>query len=234
MIEVSRLTKVYGSQVALRDVTLGVPAGEVLTLLGHNGSGKTTLLRVLATLVRPTAGSARIGGHDVTGEREAVRRLLGVAGHGTQLYDDLTALENLAFAAVLDGRPAEPEALLAALARIGLEAQAATRVRALSSGMRRRVALARLMLRRPRVLLLDEPFAGLDQDGAKRLDEYIRGVTAEGGSAVVVTHNLGRGLDLADRVGILAGGRLAVSEPRGALTPDGLQRLYRAATEGTV
>jgi heme ABC exporter ATP-binding subunit CcmA len=232
MIEVARLTKVYGAQVALRDVTLAVPAGHVLTVLGHNGSGKTTLLRVLATLVRPTAGSARIGGHDVVGDREAVRRLVGVVGHGTQLYDDLTAAENLAFALALDGRPADPDAGLAALARAGLDAQAATRVRSLSSGMRRRVALARLMLRRPRVLLLDEPFSGLDQDGVKRLEEYIHGVTADGGSAVVVTHNLDRGLELADRVAILAGGRLAVSEPRGTLTPDGLQRLYRAATEG--
>jgi heme ABC exporter ATP-binding subunit CcmA len=232
MIEVSRLVKVYGSQIALHDVTLAVPAGQVLTLLGHNGSGKTTLLRVLATLVRPTAGSARIGGHDVAGERDAVRRLVGVVGHGTQLYDDLTALENLAFAAALAGDPGDTETLLAALARAGLEAHAATRVRALSSGMRRRVALARVMLRHPRVLLLDEPFSGLDQDGAKRLEEYIHSVTAEGGSAVVVTHNLGRGLELADRVGILAGGRLAVSEPRGTLTPDELQRLYRLATEG--
>ena len=92
MIEVSRLTKVYGSQPALRDVTLSVPAGTVLTVLGHNGSGKTTLLRLLATLTRPTAGSGRVGGHDLVRERETVRRLIGLVGHGTQLYDDLTTL----------------------------------------------------------------------------------------------------------------------------------------------
>ena len=95
MIEVSRLTKVYGASVALRGVTLSVPPGHVLSVLGHNGSGKTTLLRLLATLARPTAGSGRIGGHDLVRERDEVRRLVGLVGHGTQLYDDLTASENL-------------------------------------------------------------------------------------------------------------------------------------------
>lgn len=233
MIEVSRLTKVYGAHAALRDVTLTVPAGTVLTVLGHNGSGKTTLLRLLATLVRPTAGTGRIGGHDLVGDRDGVRRLIGVVGHGTQLYDDLTALENLAFAAALSHDPPDGVTPGAALARVGLEAQAGIRVRELSSGMRRRVALARVMLRRPRVLLLDEPFAGLDEDGVKRLEEYVHHFTAQGGTAVVVTHSLVRGLALADRVAILAAGRLAAHEPRGTLTPDALQRLYLAAVEGT-
>jgi heme exporter protein A len=232
MIEVSRLTKVYGAFPALHDVSFDLPAGAVLTVLGPNGSGKTTLLRLLATLVRPSAGSGRIGGHDLVGERDAVRRLVGIVGHGTQLYDDLTALENLAFAAALDGRPPDRDGLAALLTRLGLDHQGTMRVRELSSGMRRRVALARAMLRRPRVLLLDEPFAGLDHDGVKRLEEYIHAFRADGGTAVVVTHSLGRGLALADRIAILAGGRLAVLEPTGTLTPDTLQRLYLAATEG--
>src|SRR5581483_2591619 len=227
---VAGLTKVYGASVALRGVTLGVPAGAVLSVLGHNGSGKTTLLRLLATLTRPTAGSARIGGHDVVRERDEVRRLVGLVGHGTLLYDDLTARENLAFAAVLDGAPRDRHAAEAALARVGLEALADTRVRQLSTGMRRRVALARVMLRRPRVLLLDEPFAGLDQDGAKRLEEYLREFRAEGGAALLVTHSLARGLALGDRVAILAGGRLATDEAREALTEERLGRLYLAAT----
>ena len=231
MIEAAGLTKVYGRSVALRGVSLAVPAGAVLTVLGHNGSGKTTLLRLLATLTRPTAGSGRIGGHDLVGDREDVRRLVGLVGHGTQLYDDLTAMENLLFTAALHDTPADRGAVEAALARVGLEAQAGARVRELSSGMRRRVALARVILRRPRVLLLDEPFAGLDQDSGKRLGEYLHGFRAEGGAAVVVTHSLGRGLALADRVAILAGGRLAVDQPRGSLTEEALGRLYLAATE---
>jgi heme exporter protein A len=231
MIEVSGLTKVYGRSVALRGVTLTVPAGTLLAVLGHNGSGKTTLLRLLATLTRPTAGSGRIGGHDLIGDRDEVRRLVGLVGHGTQLYDDLTAMENLRFTAALHDAPTDRQTVEAALARVGLEALAGARVRELSSGMRRRVALARVMLRRPRVLLLDEPFAGLDQDSGKRLEGYLHEFRAEGGAAIVVTHSLGRGLALADRVAILAAGRLAVDQPRGSLTEESLGRLYLAATE---
>ncbi len=233
MIEVSRLTKVYGTSVALRAVTLSVPAGNVLSVLGHNGSGKTTLLRLLATLVRPTAGEGRIGGHDLVRERDEVRRLVGLVGHGSQLYDDLTAWENLAFAAALDEAPRDPHAAEAVLARVGLQTQAGVRVRELSTGMRRRVALARVMLRRPRILLLDEPFAGLDQDGSKRLDEYLGEFRADGGAAVLVTHSLARALALGDRVAILAGGRLVADEPRGGLTEETLGRIYRTATEAS-
>lgn len=234
MIEVSGLTKVYGAQPALVGLSLAVPAGSVLTVFGPNGSGKTTLLRLLATLIRPTAGGGRIGGHDLVAEREAVRRLVGVVGHGTQLYDDLTATENLTFAQALAGAPPDRQTLAAALARVGIEAQGDARARELSSGTRRRLALARVMLRRPRVLLLDEPFAGLDQESMKRLEEYIHGFRAEGGAAIVVTHSLARGLAVADRVAILAGGRLAADQPRSALTQDTLQRLYVAATEAGV
>jgi heme exporter protein A len=232
MIEVHGLTKAYGATVALRDLGLTVPAGSILTVIGHNGSGKTTLLRVLATLARPSAGHGRIAGHDLVRERDAVRRVIGLVGHGTQLYDDLTALENLAFAAALAGVPGGRPRLAAVLGRVGLEPHAGTRVRALSSGMRRRLALARVMLGAPKVLLLDEPFAGLDQESGKRLEDHLHAFRAEGGTAVVVTHSLTRGLAVADRVAILAGGRLVADEPRERLTPDGLSRLYATATEG--
>src|SRR5512145_1557653 len=167
MIEARGLVKLYGMHAALRGVTLDVPAGEVLTVLGHNGSGKTTLVRILATLARPTAGRGRIAGHDLVDGRDEVRRLVAVVGHSTHLYDDLTPRENLAFAEALAGRRAEAGRIDAVLARVGLDGQAGTRVRALSSGLRRRVALARAMLSDPRVLLLDEAFSGLDQDSTK-------------------------------------------------------------------
>lgn len=221
----------YGASPALRGVTLTLPAGAILTVLGHNGSGKTTLLRLLGTLTRPSVGGGRLLGHDLVRDRDQVRRLVGLVGHGTQLYDDLTALENLAFAAALAGVPGERQSLGEALGHVGLESHGEVRVRELSSGMRRRVALARVMLKRPRVLLLDEPFAGLDHESAKRLEAYLEGFRGSGGSAILVTHSFGRGLDLADRVAILAGGRLAADEPRDSLTADGLQALYRAATD---
>jgi len=231
MIEVSGLTKLYGTQAALAGVSLTVPRGSVLTVLGPNGSGKTTLLRVLATLTRPTGGRGRIAGYDLVTDRDAVRRRIGVVGHGTQLYSDLTPIENLAFAAALAGVPHDHRTLTAALARVGLEAQADIRVRDLSSGMQRRIALARAMLRAPAVLLLDEPFSGLDQESLKRLEEYLHTFKESGGTAVLVTHSLGRGLRLADRVAILAGGRLVADEPRERLTDETLQRLYAATTE---
>ena len=231
MIEVWRLTKVYGTQAALRGVSLEVQAGAVLTVLGPNGSGKTTFVRLLATLTRPTAGGGRLGGHDLVSERDRVRRLIGLVGHGTQLYDDLTARENLEFSAALSDAPVDRVEVAAVLARVGLEAQAETRVRDLSSGTRRRLALARAMLKQPKVLLLDEPFAGLDQDGVKRLEDYLHGFKANGGAAVVVTHSLGRALAVADHVAVLVGGRLAAYGPRGTLTEATLQQLYLATTE---
>ena len=233
MIETSGLVKLYGSHAALRGVSLDVAAGQVLTILGHNGSGKTTLVRILATLARPTAGRGRIGGHDLIGGRDDIRRLVAVVGHSTHLYDDLTPRENLAFAEALVGRRTDGARIDAALARVGLDGQADTRVRSLSSGLRRRVALARAMLREPRVLLLDEAFSGLDQDSTRRLEDYLHAFKAAGGSAVVVTHSLGRALAIADRVAILAGGRIAAEAARASLTEDALQRLYLGASEAS-
>ena len=231
MIETSGLTKLYGAHAALRGVTLEVPAGQVLAVLGHNGSGKTTLIRLLATLARPTAGRGRIAGHDLVDARDEVRRVVAVVGHSTHLYDDLTARENLAFGESLVGRRPDPARIDAALARLGLDGQGDTRVRALSSGLRRRVALARAQLREPRVLLLDEAFAGLDHDSTKRLEDYLLAFKAGGGAAVVVTHSLGRALAIADLVAVLAGGRIAVQVARAGLSEDALQRLYLGATE---
>src|SRR5262245_20171284 len=231
MIETSGLVKLYGAHAALRGVSLNVPAGQVLTILGHNGSGKTTLVRLLATLARPTAGRGRIGGHDLIDGRDDVRQLVAVVGHHTHLYDDLTPRENLAFAEALVGRQADRDRIEGALARVGLDGHGDTRVRALSSGLRRRVALARAMLREPRVLLLDEAFSGLDHDSTKRLEDYLHAFKAGGGSAVVVTHSLGRALAIADRVAILAGGRIAAEASRGSLTEEALQRLYLGATD---
>ena len=164
-------------------------------------------------------------------ERDEVRRLIALVAHETQLYDDLSAAENLAFTSVLGGSPVQGPRLRDVLARVGLEAHADTRVRALSSGMRRRVALARAMLRAPRVLLLDEPFSGLDGDGVKRLDDYLHGFRAKGGAGVVVTHSLGRAMAVADEVVVLSGGRLAGRLAGADLTEAALERLYLAASE---
>ncbi len=225
------LRKAFARRPVLRGVSLEVRSGEVVALLGGNGAGKTTLLRILATLTRPSAGTARVLGFDCVRQPEQVRRHLGVVSHGCWAYDDLTALETLRFWTTLSGRPAGDDDLRAALAQLDLEAAAGERVRTLSAGMRRRLALARLCLHDPAVVLLDEPFAALDQRAGKWLDGYLAAFKARGGAALVVTHGLGRGLGVADRVAILAGGRIVLDVPAATLTAEDVRRLYEAHAE---
>ena len=200
-VELNAVAHRYGRRWALRGVSLRVGAGEVLAVMGHNGSGKSTLLRVVATLLRPTRGAGAVFGHDLVREAGGVRTVTGLLGHGPALYDDLTAAENLAFAARMLGMPDDAGAIAAALEAAGLPAAAATRERsrALSSGMRRRVALARTMLQRPRLLLLDEPYNSFDAAGVALVNELVRRVRARGGAVLLVSHELARADDVVDR-----------------------------------
>ena len=202
-------------------------------MLGANGAGKTTLLKILATLVRPSRGRAVVAGHDCVADPEGVRRAIGVMTHGAYVYEDLTALENVKFWVELAGRPAPVEALRAALADVDLEALADEPVRAFSAGMRRRLGLARIALLRPRVLLLDEPFAGLDARGRKWLDEHLVAFKERGGAVLMATHSFGRDLAAFDRIAILAGGRIVFDAVARTLPADELQRLYALHTEET-
>jgi heme ABC exporter ATP-binding subunit CcmA len=231
VIRVLGVRKVFGFVPVLDDVHLEIRGGEAVALLGANGAGKTTLLKILATLVRPTRGAASVAGHDVVREAESVRRLIGVVAHGAWVYDDLTARENLAFWAALGGLDAGVDELNAALAAVDLERVATARVRTFSAGMKRRLSLARVTLGRPRVLLLDEPFAGLDQRAKKWLEGRLEGFRAQGGTLLMVTHSFGRELAVADRIAVLAGGRIALDTPRGALSAEDVQRLYAAHGE---
>jgi heme ABC exporter ATP-binding subunit CcmA len=223
--------KSFGAVTVLDAVTLAVGPGEAVALLGPNGAGKTTLLKILATLVRPTRGRAAVAGHDCVRDPEGVRRHAGVMAHGAYVYDDLSAIENLKFWLELAGRPAPADLLGAALADVDLAAFADDRVRAFSAGMRRRLGLARLALLAPRVLLLDEPFAGLDTRARKWLEAHLVAVKERGGAVLMTTHSFGRDLGAIDRVAILTGGRIVVDAPRARLTADDLQQLYALHTE---
>jgi heme ABC exporter ATP-binding subunit CcmA len=231
LVRVAGLVRIFGATRVLDGVDLEVAAGEAVALLGPNGAGKTTLLKVVATLLRPTRGSATVGGHDCVREAEAVRALIGVVGHGAQVYEDLTARENLKFWTTLAGLPADGDTLGQALADVELERHADARVRTFSAGMKRRLALARVALGRPRVLLLDEPFAALDARARKWLEGRLEAFKADGGALLMATHSFGRELGTADRIAILAGGRIALDTPCAGLGPDDVQRLYVAHTE---
>ena len=230
-VRVIGLRKAFGTTLVLDGISLEVRPGEAVALLGANGAGKTTLLKILATLLRPTRGTASVAGHDVVREPEAVRALIGVVAHGAWVYDDLTARENLTFWATLGGLATGPDDVAAALAGVGLERAADARVRTFSAGMKRRLSLARVMLGRPRVLLLDEPFAGLDQRARKWLEGRLEAFKAAGAALLMATHSFGRELGVADRLAVLAGGRIALDTARGALGPDDVQRLYAAHAE---
>ncbi len=231
VVRVTGLRKAFGAHRVLDGVTLDVRGGEAVALLGANGAGKTTLLRILATLTRPSRGTATVLGHDCAAAPERVRPHIGLLGHGACVYEDLTALENLRFWTALQGLRTDGAALAGALAAVELERFAGERVRTLSAGMKRRLAIARLVLARPRVLLLDEPFAGLDQRAKKWLEGFLEGLKVAGAAMLMATHSFGRELAVADRIVVLAAGAIALDTPRGALGADEIARLYRQHAE---
>lgn len=190
---------------ALAGVDLDVERGEVVHLSGPNGAGKTTLLRACAGLLPFTAGAASVLGHDLRRDRRAVRRQIGLLGHATFLYDDLSVGENASFAARASGVPAERVG--PALRGFGLDGRLrSTAVGRLSAGQRRRVALAGLVARQPDLWLLDEPHAGLDAESRTIVDDMIAGAAAAGATVVFASHEHERAAALAGREVRLAGG----------------------------
>ncbi len=197
---------------ALAGVDLDVSEGEILLVTGPNGAGKTTLLRLLAGLTPPRSGEATVRGHDLFTDRRAARSATALVGHETYCYDDLTAAENVRFFARASGRTDEG-LVHAALDRVELGGAAGVVHRGLSAGQRRRLALAAALVRDPRLLLLDEPHAGLDATGRAVLAEVIRDAPAEGRTVVMVSHELDVARPLASREIQVDGGRV-IPEPR--------------------
>jgi ABC-type multidrug transport system ATPase subunit len=186
-IALGGVTRVFGTHPAIVGVRLVVERGEVVLLRGPNGAGKSTLLRVVATALSPTWGGGTVLGFDLVRERDQVRRRTDLLGHRTRLYEDLTAAENLRFAGALYG--ADPRRVPAVLARVGLERVAGERVAGFSQGMRQRVALARALLRAAELLLLDEPYAGLDAQAKRVVDEVVLAAGHAGRTVVLATHD---------------------------------------------
>ena len=208
-VKLDRLSRRFGTRWALRAVTLEVEPGEVVGIIGHNGSGKSTLLRVISTALRPSVGEGWVYGHHLVRDAVEVRRLIGFLAHSPGLYEDLTAAENLIFAARMFG--IAEDGITAALDRVGLTHARDERVRGFSAGMQRRLALARLILGSPRLLLLDEPYNNFDPQGIELVNEVIEDARRVGGSAFVVLHDQRQGERVLDRVIELRRGALVGS-----------------------
>ena len=197
-VRLDRLSRRFGTRWALRAVTLEVDPGEVVGVVGHNGSGKSTLLRVISTALRPSVGDGWVYGHHLVRDAVEVRRHIGFLAHSPGLYEDLTATENLIFAARMLG--ISEAGIGAVLDRVGLGHARDERVRGFSAGMQRRLALGRLILGSPRLLLLDEPYNNFDPQGIELVNEVIEDGRRAGGSAFVVLHDQRQGEGVLDRV----------------------------------
>lgn len=214
LVEARGLTRRYGAVRALRGVDLTLNRGEVLLVLGPNGAGKSTLLRTLAGLLRPEAGSIAVLGRALTRDDPDARRPIGLLSHQSLLYDELTLQENLVLTGRLYGVRDPAGRARQALAEQGLEERADSRPRHLSRGMLQRAAIARALLHDPALLLLDEPFTGLDAVAADRLRTLLRTHATPERALVVVTHHAAEAWDLATRVGVLVNGQWALEGER--------------------
>ncbi len=227
IIEVSKLAKHYGRTSALRNLNLNVAAGEFVALFGRNGAGKTTFLRILAGLSRPSSGTLSI--QPVIGlKRRYVRGAIGYLSHNTSLYADLTALENLRFYASLMDMPGDDGFLQTKIQEVCLAGRETEPVRNYSRGMQQRLAIARAFLHNPDILLLDEPFTGLDQNGSDLLQSYLTKAKSEGRICIMAIHDTGLGYHMADRLVVIERGMAALDIPKASLTLSEFQEKYRA------
>lgn len=232
MIHIQQLVKRFGPHPVLRGIDLDVERGEFLTLVGPNGAGKTTLLRIIATLSRPTSGVVRLGGWRLPRMANRVRPHLGLLSHFPLLYNELTAEENLRFYAQMYNLEDAASRITQVIEAVGLSSRRSDQVGELSRGMQQRLAIARAILHRPEVLLMDEPYTGLDQNAATMLDNLLNEVAVAGRTVVLTTHNLTRGLANCDRVAILDKGRIVFSAKRVEFDLDNFGRLYGEMTGG--
>lgn len=226
VVRADRLSRSYGRRRALQGVSFTLQQGECLALFGPNGAGKTTLLRVLAGLLRPSGGTVSVAGMPLPGGAP-VRAVVGLISHQSLLYPALTARENVEFAARLHGVPRPAEAALNALEALRIAERADAAVRSLSRGMQQRVSIARAIVHSPALLLLDEPYTGLDDSGASALTSVLRERRDSGAALLLVTHNLQEGLELATRAAILRSGQFIRHDERSAINAETYPQIYR-------
>lgn len=224
-VEISSVSRRYGRRRALVRACLTCRAGEIVGLFGPNGAGKSTLLGIVSTLVRPSEGAVRYGGKLATELGEELRARIGVLGHDLYLYGDLTARENLEFFGRLYGLGNVEQRVADALAEARLMDRAGDRAAAFSRGLRQRLALARALLHDPRLVLLDEPFTGLDDESVRLLSDRLKALRAAGAIVLMATHDFETADGLVDRAVCLREGRVRVLEAGAGRVRD----RYRAA-----
>jgi ABC-2 type transport system ATP-binding protein len=229
VIEVDGLSKYLGAFRAIDDISFAVRAGESLVILGENGAGKTTTLRCLAGVLSPSEGTVRLGGVSVADDAEAVRSQVGLLSEVPGLYERMTAPDYLDFFGRIHGMPADVRAarIPELLSQFGLSERSDVWLGSFSKGMRQKVALIRATLHHPKVLLLDEPTSSMDPAGARLTWDYILALKDSGIAVVVCTHNLRETARVADRLAVMAGGRLLAQGKLEELQQDlGLKRRY--------
>ncbi len=230
MIQLNGVVHQFGLNPVLRGVNLDVAEGEFVTLVGRNGAGKSTLLRIVSTLLRATGGEVTVGGWPLPAQADRVREHIGLVSHQALLYRDLTAAENLAFFADIYDLDNAEERVYNALRKVGLFARQRDPVGTFSRGMIQRLTIARATLHEPEVLLLDEPYTGLDQEASRLLDNLLREESSRGRTILMITHDLGHGLGLADRLAILHRGRIAREVNRDEINPAAIYDIYADVT----
>jgi heme exporter protein A len=231
MIHIQGLVKSFGHTYALQGVDLEVAQGEFLTIVGPNGAGKTTLLRILATLLKPTSGLVRINGLDLASRSAEIRQRIGFVSHQSLVYANLTPEENLRFYGRIYDVPALDERVEMLLSLVGLEARRHNPARTLSRGMGQRLAIARAIIHQPSVMLLDEPYTGLDRQATEMLRQLLQTVRAESRTVIMTTHNLERASESCDRLALLAKGRIVYQAENASLSLADLQQAYSLHVE---
>jgi heme exporter protein A len=225
-IETRGLEKTYGETRALRGIDVQAGRGECLVIFGPNGAGKTTLLKILSTLLKASAGSVRINGADVRDKPARIKRDIGLVGHQTFLYDNLTVYENLKFYGKMYGVADLEPRIREVTAWAKLESRLHDRAGTLSRGLQQRASVARAVLHGPSILFLDEPEVGLDPHAGAIIKDVLTDISAGSRTVVMATHNLERGLELADRIIILDRGRVVYRESRQAIGEVDFQQVY--------
>ena len=231
MIQVQKLVKRFGLKTILKGLDFSADPGEFVGLLGPNGAGKTTFLRILSSLSRPTLGLVKVAGYQLPQQAAGVRANLGVLSHQTLLYGDLTGEENLQFFAKMYALDDRETRITEVLELVDLARRRRDLVRTYSRGMAQRLAIARAVIHDPGILLLDEPYTGLDQDASAMLDAVLKQIAAQGRTVVMTSHDLARSAELCTRFDVLSRGKIIASANREEIPQDGLLAFYRQAIQ---